>query len=90
MISQEPASGTAVDPKNDTITLHVSKGSDSVTVPDISGYSPKPQKTASITLALKSMNKDYLALAMAKSLNELAHPRRKVKKATLLQFIIQK
>lgn len=74
VISQEPASGTAVDPKNDTITLHVSKGSDSVTVPDISGYSPKLQKTASITLALKSMNKDYLALAMAKSLNELAHP----------------
>ena len=34
----------------------------------------KLQKTASITLALKSMNKDYLALAMAKSLNELAHP----------------
>ena len=41
-------------------------------------------------LALKSMNKDYLALAMAKSLNELAHPAAKVKKATLLRFIIQK
>ncbi len=40
VISQEPASGTA-DTKNHTITLHVSKGSDSVTVPDISGYSPK-------------------------------------------------
>ena len=44
VISQEPASGTAVDPKNDTITLHVSKGSDSVTVPDISGYSPKGRR----------------------------------------------
>lgn len=37
------------------------------------------------------MNKDYLALAMAKSLNELAHPlAAKLKKATLLRFIIQK
>ena len=37
------------------------------------------------------MNKDYLALAMAKSFNELAHPlAAKSKKATLLQFIIQK
>lgn len=41
VISQEPAFGTAVDPKNDTIILHVSKGNDSVIVPDILGYSSK-------------------------------------------------
>ncbi|EGO8195625.1 serine/threonine protein kinase IreK [Enterococcus faecalis] len=53
VISQEPASGTAVDPKNDTITLHVSKGSDSVTVPDISGYSPKAAEDSINNAGLK-------------------------------------
>ena len=74
VISQEPASGTAVDPKNDTITLHVSKGSDSVTVPDISGYSPKAAEDSINNAYLKINEQGLSGSGDTKSLNELAHP----------------
>lgn len=91
VISQEPASGTAVDPKNDTITLHVSKGSDSVTVPDISGYSPKAAEDSINNAGLK-INEQGLSGSGDGQVVERTSPSAgsKVKKATLLQFIIQK
>jgi beta-lactam-binding protein with PASTA domain len=53
VISQTPGVGATFDPKNDTITLRVSKGSDSVTVPDITGYSPKAAQDSLSNAGLK-------------------------------------
>ncbi|MGK0552118.1 Stk1 family PASTA domain-containing Ser/Thr kinase [Enterococcus faecalis] len=53
VISQNPGAGATFDPKKDTITLRVSKGSNSVSVPDITGYSPKAAQDSLSSVGLK-------------------------------------
>ncbi|OJG73551.1 serine/threonine protein kinase [Enterococcus quebecensis] len=57
VISQTPAAGSSFNVKNDKITLTVSKGSDKVTLDDISGYSKKEARDYLSSKGLKISEK---------------------------------